>query len=149
MERLLRPLNRKRNKSGDSSPHRGRGQRASESTRSAPGSDDSFNAANPSSIQLQRTSSLPALPEQRARAEASSNVVMSAMMHPTGAPAMTIMDSQSTPEPSPLGDRGNMSTDVSDSFKRAFQEMATEREGLRKKVDNYHSQEQILDDLRK
>ena len=68
------------------------------------------------------------------------------MRHPTGAPAMTIMDSQSTPELSPISDRGNICTDVSDSFKRAFQEMATEREGLRKKVDNYHSQEQILDD---
>ena len=61
---------------------------------------------------------------------------------------MTIMDSQSRPEPSPMSDQGNMSTDVIDSFKRAFQEMATEREGLLKKVDNYHSQEQILDDLR-
>ena len=60
---------------------------------------------------------------------------------------MTIMDSQSMPEPSPVGDRGNMVTDISDSFKRAFQDMATEREG--KKVDNYHSQEQIFDDLRK
>ena len=46
---------------------------------------------------------------------------------------MTIMDSQSTPEPYPVGDRGNMRTDISDSFKLAFQDMAIEREGLRKK----------------
>ena len=71
------------------------------------------------------------------------------MRHPTGAPAMTIMDSQSTPEPSAVGNRDNMSTDISDSFKRAFLDMAAEREGLREKVDNYHSREQILDDLRK
>ena len=44
---------------------------------------------------------------------------------------MTIMDSQSTPEQSSIGDLGYMSTDVSDSLKRAFQETATEREILR------------------
>ena len=48
-----------------------------------------------------------------------------------------------------MGDRGKMSTDVSNCSKRIVQEMATARESLRKKVDNYHPQEQILDDLRK
>ena len=47
---------------------------------------------------------------------------------------MTIIDSKSTPKPFPMGDRGNMNADASASFKRACQEIATEREGLRKKT---------------
>lgn len=158
MERFLRPLNRKRNKSGDTSPppRRGRGTRIRESGASS--TSDSFATSDEGAFptrqlstgsNIQRTSSLPWQTERYATAEASASQSGSGILHATGAPAMAVADSASSPEPSPMADLNNMRTDVSENFKRAFQEMASENEVLRKQIEAQNAQGQSQDALQK